>query len=279
MATYKQIQQQYQQKLIHLYDKYETNALLKIAISAKHPEFISFHHQISPVLEEQLLTILNELVTGRPIQHIIGKAYFYQLDFLVNEHVLIPRPETEELIYVIIKKYKHQYISILDIGTGSGCIAVALKKNLPHATVGTIDISKEALAIARENAVFHKVEIEFKNDNALELSSEKYPKYDIIVSNPPYIKLEEKAQMHRNVLDFEPHLALFVDNDQPLIFYDRIADFALTNLKTTGALYFEINQYLAAETRDLLVGKGFKAQVMMDINGNERFIVAGFDNL
>jgi release factor glutamine methyltransferase len=276
MATYQHIQQQYQQQLIHLYDKNETDALLKIAISAKHPAFLNLHHTISPVLEEQMLAILNELATGKPIQQILGKAHFYHLDFLVSEHVLIPRPETEELIYMIIQNHKDKFVSVLDIGTGSGCIPIALKKNMPGATVATMDVSKEALDIARQNAALHQVEIEFINDSALDLSSERYPKYDVMVSNPPYIKLEEKAHMHKNVLDFEPHLALFVDNDQPLIFYDRIADFALTNLKPTGSLYFEINQYLAAETRDLLFSKGFWVEVIKDINGNDRFIRAGF---
>lgn len=276
MATYQQIQQQYQQQLIHLYDKNETDALLKIAISAKHPAFLNLLQKISPVLEEQLLAILNELVTGKPIQQIISKAYFYHLDFIVNEHVLIPRPETEELIYMITQNHKDKTISFLDIGTGSGCIPIALKKNLPEATVATMDISKEALDIARQNAALHQVEIEFINDSALDLSSHRYPKYDVIVSNPPYIKMEEKAHMHKNVLDFEPHLALFVEDDQPLIFYDKIADFALSNLQSNGTVYFEINQYLAAETKKLLMSKGFWAEVIKDINGNERFIKAGF---
>ncbi len=277
MPAYHQIQHLFQQQLSHLYDKEEINALLKTALSfIRNSNYTNSTREISASEEGSLSNILNELITGKPIQQVLGRAHFYQLEFLVNEHVLIPRPETEELVYLIIRNHKNHRINILDIGTGSGCIPVALKKNLNSSTVSSIDISKEALELARKNADLNHVAIKFHNDDALSLSPENYPMYDVMVSNPPYIKLEEKAQMHRNVLDFEPPLALFVENDQPLIFYDRIADFALTNLKPGGALYFEINQYLATETRDLLLGKGFSAEVMKDINGNERFIKTGF---
>jgi len=276
MPAYKQIQNLFQQQLSHLYDKEEINALLKIALSADKNYFSNSYQQISPFQEENLLVILNELIAGKPIQQILGRAHFYNLDFIVNEYVLIPRPETEELIYLIIKNHKNQNINILDIGTGSGCIPVALKKNLSLSKVSSLDISKEALEIARQNADLNNVEIEFFNDNALVLNTNHYPKFDVIVSNPPYIKLEEKTLMHKNVLDFEPHLALFVDDDKPLIFYDKIADFALTNLQPSGSLYFEINQNLAFETKELLNSKGFKVEIIKDINNNNRFIKANF---
>ena len=209
-----------------------------------------------------------------PIQYVLGEAYFYGLKFKVNEHVLIPRPETEELVQLVIQHSKNKTFQILDIGTGSGCIPIALKKNLPQTKISAIDVSVSALEIAKQNALLNKVEIDFFIDDALNLHSLNHNLYDVIVSNPPYISISKMKDMDDQVTKHEPHLALFVDDENPLIFYDKISDFALTNLKKDGFLFFEINQDLAFETQTLLLKKGFKAEILKDINSNDRMIIA-----
>ncbi len=217
---------------------------------------------------------VRQLKALKPIQHILGKADFYSLQFIVNQNVLIPRPETEELVHLIIAEQKNKTVDILDIGTGSGCIAISLKRNLTEANLSALDLSLDALAVAKQNAEKHQTDITFFNDDALNLSAKTYPKYDVIVSNPPYIALKEKADMEDLVLAHEPHLALFVDDDNPLVFYDKIGDFAVTNLKPGGTLYFEINQNLAEETKKLIEEKGFNAILLKDLNNNFRMIKA-----
>lgn len=216
----------------------------------------------------------HKLLAQIPIQYVLGEADFYGLKFKVNQHVLIPRPETEELVHLVIKHAKNRPCCILDIGTGSGCIPIALKKNLPQAKILAIDISEKALKLANQNALINRVEVDFLLDDALNLNATVYPQFDIIISNPPYIGLSEMEEMDKQVTKHEPHLALFVNDDNPLIFYDKIAGFALTNLKTDGFLFFEINQALALETQKLLLKKGFKAEVIKDINANDRMIKA-----
>lgn len=230
-------------------------------------------------------TILEDLKQQKPIQYILGETEFYGLQFNVNENVLIPRPETEELVDWIIKCYAERSrsakdaIKILDIGTGSGCIAISLAKHLPEAQVFAVDISESALKIAKENADRNGVEVEFIKANILESSLwedvalRQMAFFDIIVSNPPYVRELEKQEIKPNVLDNEPHLALFVENDNPLIFYKAITDFAVDKLKSNGSLYFEINQYLGQETKQLLVNAEFKDfQLRKDLNGNDRML-------
>jgi release factor glutamine methyltransferase len=229
-------------------------------------------------------TILEDLKQQKPIQYVLGETEFYGLQFNVNENVLIPRPETEELVDWIIKdsKFKSQNsepIKILDIGTGSGCIAISLAKHLPEAQVFAVDISESALKIAKENADRNGVEVEFIKADILESSLwedvalQQMGFFDIIVSNPPYVRELEKQEIKPNVLDNEPHLALFVENDNPLIFYKAITDFAVDKLKSNGSLYFEINQYLGQETKQLLVDAEFKdIQLRKDLNGNDRML-------
>ena len=209
---------------------------------------------------------LKELKKQIPIQYIIGETEFYGLHFNVNSNVLIPRPETEELVDWILKDHQNSpSIKILDIGTGSGCIAISLAENLPKAEVFAIDISSEAIKTAKSNAVINNVTVNFIEDNILTLTQLPH-KFDVIVSNPPYVRELEKEQMQLNVLANEPHLALFVENDNPLLFYDKIADLAKPCLNKNGHLYFEINQYLGAETVELLKLKGFKKiQLKKDI--------------
>ena len=236
-----------------------------------HPDF-----EVSVTDLEKWKTIISELKTEKPIQYITGEAWFYGLRFEVNENTLIPRPETEELVEWIVDglKVKGKGQRVLDIGTGSGCIPITLKKEIPSAFVSAIDISEKALEMARKNAINNKVEINFIHQNILETESLD-EKYDIIVSNPPYVRNLEKQEIKRNVLDYEPHLALFVDDSDALLFYRKIAQLALKSLAPNGKLFFEINQYLGNETVELLEQLGFKnIELRKDFVGNDRMICA-----
>ncbi|MBK7183489.1 MAG: peptide chain release factor N(5)-glutamine methyltransferase [Bacteroidetes bacterium] len=219
---------------------------------------------------------IKDLKNEKPIQQILGKADFYGLKFYVNEHVLIPRPETEELVDLIIKENKDFNPAILDIGTGSGCIPISLRKNIPNAMVSSIDVSEKALEVAKKNAEWNQVEINFILDDILNPSKEIAPNsFDIIVSNPPYIRISEKEEMSNNVLKYEPHLALFVYNDDPLLFYKKIADVALKGLKPQGKIYFEINENFGAECKQMLENKGFKNVVLVKDLSNKNRILRG----
>jgi release factor glutamine methyltransferase len=212
-----------------------------------------------------------------PIQYILGRAHFYGLEFAVGPEALIPRPETEELVDWIISDVRKSGLSklkVLDIGTGSGCIAISLAKNLPTADVAAIDVSEKALALAKQNAASNKVQVNFLHQDILATGSLAQD-YEIIVSNPPYVRHLEKHEIRKNVLDNEPHLALFVSDDDALLFYRKIAQLALENLTADGRLYFEINQYLAKETMDMLETMGFGfMELRKDIYGNDRMILA-----
>ena len=223
-----------------------------------------------------------------PLQYIIGKTEFYGLPFVVNKHVLIPRPETEELVAWVVSESSRfktfntstkqttetKQLKILDIGTGSGCIPVSLKKQLPFAEISAIDISNDALTVAKKNAVLNNVDIHFILQDILKtVALDQH--YDIIISNPPYVRELEKKELKNNVLKNEPHVALFVKNDNPLIFYDKIAELAKNYLNKNGLLFFEINQYLGTETINLVNKKGLKnIQLKKDMFGNDRIIVA-----
>lgn len=219
-----------------------------------------------------------------PIQYILGKTEFYGFPFILNEHVLIPRPETEELVTSVLNKIsklerlhpieKEKKLKILDIGTGSGCIPISLKRSLPFAEITAIDIANEALIIAQKNASLNKVNINFIQQNILKTTGLD-DIYDIIISNPPYVRVSEKIEIKNNVLKNEPHLALFVEDNNPLIFYSKIAELAKSHLTKNGTLFFEINQYLGKETVELIKLKGFnKIQLKKDIFGHDRIIVA-----
>lgn len=225
----------------------------------------------------RFLDILQDLKKSRPIQYILNRADFYGELFEVNESVLIPRQETEELVDLIIKKNTDSSgLKVIDIGTGSGCIPIILSKYLNEAKVTTVDISKEAIHTAQKNAQRLGQPVHFINADILEwdyIFSDQ--QYDIIVSNPPYITPKEKQHMQQNVLDYEPELALFIEESAPLIFYDVISSFALKHLVPDGDLYFEINQYLGFETKDLIEKKGFQqVQLIKDIHGADRIIHA-----
>jgi release factor glutamine methyltransferase len=250
-----------------------------------HPEF-----EVSETDLEKWKTIISELKTEKPIQYITGEAWFYGLRFEVNENTLIPRPETEELVEWIVesqksivenlKIQKSNNLTILDLGTGSGCIPITLKKEIPNAQVSAIDISEKALEIARKNASDNQVEVNFIHQDILtsqhlNISTSQPLLFDVIVSNPPYVQNLEKQEIKRNVLDYEPHLALFVDDSDALLFYRKIAQLALKSLAPNGKLFFEINQYLGNETVELLEQLGFKnIELRKDFMGNDRMICA-----
>jgi release factor glutamine methyltransferase len=231
---------------------------------------------------ETFFKVLEDLKNQKPIQYILGETEFYGLAFKVSEAVLIPRPETEELVALVIANSKKEYpktksVTLLDIGTGSGCIAISLAKNLPNAKVYALDVSKEALKVARQNAKDNNVEITFIEADILNEATWnlffKILEFDAIVSNPPYVRQLEKTKIKPNVLDNEPHLALFVEDENPLVFYKAITNFAMCNLKTKGQVYFEINQYLGNETSQLLRDGDFEfIELLKDLNGNDRLL-------
>ncbi len=225
--------------------------------------------------------ILERLLAEVPIQYLLGTTQFYGLDFGVDENVLIPRPETEELVAWILVDCKNSRLEnprVLDIGTGSGCIAIALAKSLPHGEVSALDVSEQAIAVAKKNALSNGVTLTFVCQNILEIDN-LGEQFDIMVSNPPYVRQLEKAEIKKNVLEHEPHLALFVDDNDALLFYRKIAQLALLSLRPKGYLYFEINQYLGQETVRLLVEMGFEDVVLKkDIYNNDRMIRASRSN-
>ncbi len=229
---------------------------------------------ISKVEERPLFEGLSQLKLEHPIQYITGVAYFMEMDFAVNKNVLIPRSETEELVRWAIDDHRNlnKEINILDIGTGSGCIAVSLAKNLPKAKVYALDVCGQALEIAHQNAVANEVDVNFLEADILTLKTLKV-KFDVIISNPPYVREQEKKEMRKNVLNNEPALALFVSDKNPLRFYKAIIDFAKDNLKREGTLYFEINQFLGKETQQLFEDHGFsEIGLRKDMFENDRML-------
>lgn len=266
-------------ELSHIYSQGEISTLTQLIFEVKLNisviESLTYKHND---LSDAQLNIINEIIerlkSKEPIQYILGETQFFELNFMVNEHVLIPRPETEELVEWIIEDVNEKSINLLDIGTGSGCIAISLAKKLPLAKVYGWDISPDALKVAKTNAIENDVEVKFEiNDILNTYKTDK--SFDVIVSNPPYITNSEKELMNSTVLDFEPHIALFVPDSSPLIFYERIADFALNSLNKGGTLYFEINQENAQKTSAMLLRKGFsEVELRKDLSGNDRMIKA-----
>ena len=215
--------------------------------------------------------IIVEIKKNIPIQYILGETHFYNLKFNVNSSTLIPRPETEELVRYILS---HNFSSVLDIGTGSGCIAISIAKN-SNANIYAIDNSKEALEIAKSNAILNSVDVNFMFNDVFDFSDTK--KYDLIVSNPPYVLNSEKVYMHQNVIDYEPHNALFVEDSNPLIFYEKIALIASKNLNSNGLLFFEINEKFGNQIIDLLLKLNFvDIELKKDINGRDRILKSVF---
>ena len=281
----REIKNIYHSELDAIYPKEEVDSFFYLAIE-HYFDLERFVLALQPNLalskdeEQPLFEVLHKLCLEIPIQYILGSAHFMDMDFTVNENVLIPRPETEELVRWVLadlEMYENKEISILDIGTGSGCIAISLAKNIPRAKVYGLDISKKALAVAKENAVMNKVEVVFVEADILEIETFN-KKVDIIVSNPPYIRMLEKNRMKPNVIQNEPGSALFVPDDDPLVFYRKIIEYAKKNLKPDGRLYLEINQYLGKATKALLENDFTKVELRKDLYGNDRMLKGQFIN-
>ena len=224
---------------------------------------------------ENFRALISELKTGKPFQQILGETEFYGLKFFVDEHILIPRPETEELLELAIEKIKarslkSEVIKILDIGTGSGIIPIVLKKHFPQAEVSAIDFSEKALKTAKRNADFHEVEINFIHQDYLNADLTEI--YEVIISNPPYIGMEEEVEIADSVKEFEPKMALFSPTSNALIFYEKIAKDCENHLAKNGLVFLEINQKLGNETRELFVDVLSEVELLKDISGNERFV-------
>ncbi len=277
----KDIQNIYHQELDSIYGEEEVNSFFFMLIESFYGVSriqLAMDSDYAIDDSKEIMDALELLKQQKPIQYIIGETEFNGLPFKVNGHVLIPRPETEELVEWVLKKVDHNKpITILDIGTGSGCIAISLAKNLPNAKVFALDVSAKALKTAKENADLNDVNVEFIEADILtvghaELVSVSH-KFDIIVSNPPYVREKEKQFMKPNVLENEPHLALFVKDENPLLFYEAIAQFASNNLSMGGQLFFEINEYLGHAMIDLLNDNNFKnIELKQDIFRKDRMI-------
>jgi release factor glutamine methyltransferase len=228
-------------------------------------------------IKVDLDTVVSRILNHEPIQYIISEADFYGMKFKVDANTLIPRNETEELVALALKKIngKQPNLKVLDIGTGSGCIAISIAKNNASAQVTAWDISEKALEMAQKNAELNQVKVKFERKDILNIETVKPEKFDLIVSNPPYVTESEIKQMQRNVLDFEPHLALFVEDTDPLLFYKKIADFASKSLSENGVLIVEINEQFGFETQKCFLKAGLKnCEIIKDIHGKNRFVIA-----
>jgi len=273
-------------QLAEIYDEDEAKAIARMVYEVRYGLTLSDIYlgkdtQLSAACQTELEEIAKRLLQGEPIQYVLGQADFCGRTFMVNEHVLIPRPETEELCQWIKSTQKGRFFlcTLLDIGTGSGCIAITLAAEMPQSEVTAWDISADALAVARENARRHNVHVSFEQVDALHLTSDICHQtsvvFDIIVSNPPYICNKERETMEANVLEHEPHTALFVPDDDPLLFYRAIAQYGQTALKEGGRLYFEINPLYAESLRDMLnMMSYYDIEIKTDAYGKQRMIRA-----
>jgi release factor glutamine methyltransferase len=268
---------------INVYDQNERSSISYLIIEhlfKLSKTDILLDKEINEVDWSKITAMLNRINQSEPIQYVLGETEFYSRKFKVNKHVLIPRPETEELADLIIKENgKQKKLKVLDIGTGSGCIAITLTKELQEAEVFAVDISKEALNIAMENAKLNIARVDFSHFDIIQNTKFKISNLDIIVSNPPYVRESEKKEMHANVLDHEPYKALFVKDEDPLLFYRRIILFAKDHLKNNGKCYFEINEKFGREIEDLFHQNNFSdIRIIKDLHGKNR-IAVGILNL
>ncbi len=276
IQTFRDIRIYIAKELEKLYQEPEIIAITNIIIktvygTSKLHELYSDDRELTDAQNERIISICRELTTGRPIQYILGETTFYDCIIRVNGATLIPRQETEELVDLVIRENRDRHVKIIDIGTGSGCIAVALAANLSASEVTAIEISAEAIATARENALLNNVSVTFLQGDILSSELSLSGKYDIIVSNPPYVRDSEKILMTGNVLGFEPHPALFVDDSDPLIYYREILRLGDKVLAKNGLVYFEINEAMGGEMLKLLGAWGYKAvEIVKDLNGKNR---------
>ncbi|MEN3322450.1 peptide chain release factor N(5)-glutamine methyltransferase [Mariniflexile soesokkakense] len=283
----KDIQNTFHLELGAIYSKEEVDSFFYMLIESYYNVSrlkLAMEPEFSADSNKAILNALNLLKEEQPIQYILGETEFYGLPFKVNQHTLIPRPETEELVEWIISKFRNQSseFRILDVGTGSGCIAISLAKNLTNAKVYALDVSKEAINMAKKNAQSNNVDVEFIEADILKPETwNSVPitininrmNFDVIVSNPPYVREQEKQLMKPNVLNNEPHLALFVKDENPLLFYKAITEFSVENLAKNGELFFEINEYLGKEMIQLLVDNNFNnIELKQDIFKKDRMI-------
>ncbi len=251
-----------------------TNHLLKTHFGLNRLQILTNSSTaVTKEMTNSIIRLTNELKTGKPLQYILGETFFYDCIIKVNKDTLIPRPETEELVDLIVKENKGFCGKIVDFGTGSGCIAVALGKIFPASCVTGIDISEAALEIARSNAALNKVKANFFKGDVLNPDFQTLAGTDIIVSNPPYVLESEKVHMHINILGFEPHQALFVPDNDSLKFYKAITGIATNIFNKKGRIYFEINERKGTEIHNMLLNEGFMdIKLMKDLNGKDRFI-------
>jgi len=271
----------YLQQLQLIYELQEASAITALtfesAAAVTRKDLVVFADQtILPDIQMRLNSILEKLLLHMPVQYVLGKTIFYNRSFIVNEHVLIPRPETEELVqWIMDDNRKQQEIHIIDIGTGSGCIPIVLKKEIPQALITAADISKEALDVARHNAQLQEADIHFLEFDFLNTAAwDQLPLFDIIVSNPPYIPVPEKEKLNKNVTLYEPHGALFVPDHHPFIFYEAINEFATAHLNTNGTVYVEIHEAYGQETAAVFKKQFATVELKKDISGKDRMIKA-----
>jgi release factor glutamine methyltransferase len=265
-----------------LYENREANNIATLLLEdltglSKMNQFLQKQALFPDQLQDKLNTCMIRLSKGEPIQYIIGKAWFMEMELMVDSNTLIPRPETEELVDDLLKYLPLHYpnkVTILEVGAGSGCISIALAKYYPKASITSIDISGAALAVAKKNATAIGVQVNWEEMNFLNpIERKKLGTFDIIISNPPYIKMAEAAGMHKNVLEFEPHKALFVEDNDPLIFYKAIHDFSTTHLENGGSVFVEINEALGNETAAIFSNQ-YKVEIKKDMQGKDRMIKA-----
>lgn len=279
--TFQSAQQQLLAILAPIYDAREASAIAHMIMEhltgkTKIERLLEPASVLTAKEESLLQSYIDQLSRHRPVQYVLGEAWFARMQFHVNEHVLIPRPETEELVTWIMDEAVQDTQQILDIGTGSGCIPIALKKGLPAASITSIDIDPNALQVAHDNATtlqadIQLIELDFLNESLWH----KLPGgYDIIVSNPPYIKAMESNTMAKHVLDYEPARALFVPDNDALVFYRKIAAFASTHLNNAGSIYMEINEALGKEVKQLFGATGYHVTIKQDLQGKDRMIKA-----
>ncbi|MBW7674733.1 peptide chain release factor N(5)-glutamine methyltransferase [Chryseobacterium chendengshani] len=271
---------QFKDELSELYTDSESDFIYSIFIEKisgfnKVQQRIFSGNELSVEQENQIQNIISELKAGKPYQHILGETEFYGMIFYVNKNVLIPRPETEELLEIAIQNIQNLFsesknLKILDIGTGSGIIPLVLKKYFPNSKVSSIDFSEKALEVAKKNAAFHQFDIDFIHTDYLNYNLNEM--YDVIISNPPYIGIEEEREIDDSVKGFEPKMALFSPTSDALIFYRKIAEDAKKYLNKNGLFFLEINQKLGQQTLELYQNSFLKAELIKDLSGNDRFI-------
>ncbi|PWU03376.1 MAG: peptide chain release factor N(5)-glutamine methyltransferase [Bacteroidetes bacterium] len=281
--TFQEAYQQLKNSLLDIYGGREAENIASLVMGHltgmnRLDRLMKIKEQMPEDQQNRLLKYQHELISHKPVQYVLGETWFYGLRLYVDENVLIPRPETEELVDWVVNDYSKniasENIRILDIGTGSGCIALGLKKKLSGAQVQGIDISEGALKVAQLNAKENEIQVEFiKSDFLQEMERDKLGKFEIIISNPPYIPYSDKNSMNKNVLDFEPHLALFVNNNRPLIFYETVSNFAKSHLANGGTIYFELHESLGEHAVQLFKLNGFAhIELKKDMQGKDRML-------